>query len=186
MRKRSWISKIILAFEAGKFLPLNYFRVEKFREFKRDFWNFYFCKSASADKNILFYNVDKMKISNTFKESISKTGIYTTRFRWTKNVCFKMFTSWKFLSILKANFKSCGQFTINFRWTKSICFKTLTSWKISKFGKAFFASSFRVTRRSSQQVCLWNCGWTNAHSAFNHYFAFVVGWGWRFSNATTS
>jgi hypothetical protein len=50
------------------------FQVEKFREFERDFWNFYFCKSTSADKNILFQNVDKMKISNPFKESISKTG----------------------------------------------------------------------------------------------------------------
>jgi hypothetical protein len=91
-----------------------------------------------------------MKISNTFKESISKTGIYTTRFRWTKNVCFKMFTSWKFLTILEGNFKSCGQFTINFAGQNIFVSKRARVEKFRNSEKQFL-----------QVVCVWQSAAAN-------------------------
>ena len=130
---------------ALKFLPLNYFQVEKFREFERDFWNFYFCKSTSADKIFYFKTLTRWKFPALLRRAFQRRDIYTTRFRWTENACFKMFTSWKFLTILEANFKSCGPFTINFRWTKNICFKTLTSWKFLTILEANFKSCGQFT-----------------------------------------
>ena len=160
MRKRSWISKIVLALKPENFCLWTIFRLKNFGNLKEIFGTSTFVNQLLLTKIFYFKTFTRWKFPTLLRIAFQRRGIYTTRSRWTKNACFKIFTSWKLLTILKANFEGCGQFTINFRWTKNICFKTLTSWKISKFGKAIFASSFRVTRRSSQQVCLWNCGCT--------------------------